>query len=73
MIHVQSTIQTILAEIDSEGDVIKRVPYTLEIPNLTDEVFLEAAKRLRELKTAGRETPPAVTSPHKNHNVPDHR
>lgn len=47
VIHIITNIQTIFGRLDEEGNVVENVPVTLQINNLRDETFLEAAVELR--------------------------
>lgn len=50
IVHIQTTMQTILGKLDENGDVIEKIPLSIEVPKLTLEAFEQALKQLIEAR-----------------------
>lgn len=50
VVHVQTTIQTILGVVDDEGNVIQKVPVNLEVQKLEEQLFRDAVAHLLSAK-----------------------
>lgn len=50
IIHIQTQIQTILGELDAEGNVVRQIPVSVTLQKLNVHELTEACTRLLELK-----------------------
>ena len=50
IIHLQTVVQTVFAELDEDGNVVKKTPINLEIPRHEEDVFLEALRTLKKVR-----------------------
>lgn len=48
IIHIQTQLQTIFGELDDNGNVVRQIPINATIPIISEQVFIEAARKLAE-------------------------
>lgn len=65
VVHIQTTIQTILGVVDDQGNVVQKVPVNLEVQKLEEQLFRDAALHILSAKEQLVESEAGVKEPKK--------
>ncbi len=50
IVHIHTMAQAVFAEIDGDGNIVKKTPVSIEIPRLDQALFIEAFEKFVELR-----------------------
>lgn len=63
MIHLQTVVNIVFADVDEEGDVVKKYPFSVEVPKMNKESMDELLKAFEKLKAELKEKKLLAESP----------
>lgn len=51
MIHLQTVVSIVFADVDADGDIVKKYPFNIEVPKMNKESLDEVLKAFEKLKS----------------------